>query len=251
MGIIKRTLEWIQKAIRKLFIMIGLTVLACMMISVLLVLTLRWINPIGTVLMVERKYESWQQGVPLNLQRQWVGWDNISNHLKVAVIAAEDQNFPVHHGFDWDAIENALAHNAKGGSLRGASTISQQVAKNIFLWSGRSWVRKGFEVWFTAWLELLWSKQRILEIYLNSVEWGNGIFGAEAAAQYYFKTSAKNLTKEQASLLAAVLPNPRKWNPAKPTPYIINRAAFIRQQMNNLGNERYLKKLDCQTSDCK
>lgn len=244
MGILSR----IKKGVKKLFKIIGLTALACMIISVLLVLSLRWINPIGSVLMVERKYESWQEGTSISLKRQWVSWDNISDYLKVAVIASEDQNFPTHHGFDWDAIEQALKHNAEGGNLRGASTISQQVAKNIFLWSGRSWARKGFEVWYTAWLELLWTKQRVLEIYLNTVEWGPGIFGAEAAAQHYFNTSAKNLTKEQASLLAAVLPNPLRWNPAKPTNYILNRAAFIRRQMDNLGNQSYLKRLDC--SDC-
>ena len=250
MGTIQHILQWFTKRLKKLFKIIGLTALACIIVSVLLVLSLRWINPIGSVLMIERKYENWQQNTSVTFKRQWVSWDNLSNYLKVAVIASEDQNFPFHHGFDWDAIQDALKHNAKGGNLRGASTISQQVAKNIFLWSGRSWMRKGFEVWFTAWLELLWSKQRVLEIYLNTVEWGNGIFGAEAAAQYYFNTSAKNLTKEQASLLAAVLPNPRKWNPAKPTAYILSRAAAIRQQMDNLGSDAYLKKLYCNT-DCK
>lgn len=220
-----------------------------MVISVLMVLSLRWINPIGTVLMVERKVESWQMKQPISLKREWVDWDDISDYLKLAVIASEDQNFPTHHGFDFDAIQQALQHNAKGGRLRGASTISQQVAKNIFLWSGRSWLRKGVEVWFTAWLEVLWGKERVLEIYLNSAEWGEGIFGAEAAAQYYFHVPAKNLTKEQASLLAAVLPNPRVWNPAKPTAYIRSRSMFIRKQMDNLGGVSFLKKLAC--SDCK
>lgn len=225
------------------------TLVSLMVISVLMVLCLRWVNPIGTVLMVERKVESWQSSQTIHIRRDWVDWNEISDYLKLAVIASEDQNFPSHHGFDFDAIQQALQHNAQGKSLRGASTISQQVAKNIFLWSGRSWLRKGLEVWFTLWLELLWSKERILEIYLNSAEWGNGIFGAEEAAQYYFNVPAKNLTKEQASLLAAVLPNPRGWNPSKPTAYIRSRATAIRQQMDNLGGVAFLKKLNCANCD--
>lgn len=242
-------LRKIRVFFRKCFKYLVFLLISLMVISVLMVLSLRWINPIGTVLMVERKVESWQVKQPISIKREWADWDDISDYLKLAVIASEDQNFPTHHGFDFDAIQQALQHNAKGGRLRGASTISQQVAKNIFLWSGRSWLRKGVEVWFTAWLEVLWSKERVLEIYLNSAEWGDGIFGAEAAARYYFHVPAKNLTKEQASLLAAVLPNPRNWNPAKPTAYIRSRAAFIRQQMDNLGGVGFLKKLEC--SDCK
>lgn len=240
-----KILQWIRKFFKKLFWFTIFSIIGILVISVLLVLSMRWINPIGTSLMVERKIESWQASDDLKFQREWKGWYEISDSLKLAVIASEDQNFPYHHGFDMDAIQQALKHNADGGNLRGASTISQQVSKNIFLWSGRSWFRKGVEVWFTAWIELLWSKERILEVYLNSAEWGDGIFGAEAAAQYYFNTTARKLTKEQASLLAAVLPNPRNWNPAKPTPYINSRGVFIRKQMDNLGGNAYLQKLKC------
>lgn len=249
MATFRSVLHRLRALIKRCFTYLIFTLIGLMVISVLMVLSLRWINPIGTVLMIERKVESWQMKQPISLKREWVDWDDISDYLKLAVIASEDQNFPTHHGFDFDAIQQALQHNAKGGSLRGASTISQQVAKNIFLWSGRSWLRKGVEVWFTAWLEVLWGKERVLEIYLNSAEWGEGIFGAEAAAQYYFHVPAKNLTKEQASLLAAVLPNPRNWNPAKPTAYIRSRSIFIRKQMDNLGGVSFLKTLAC--SDCK
>lgn len=247
---LKKTLQWIRKFFRKLLKYLIFSIIGVLVISILLVLSMRWVNPIGTALMVERKVESWRAGEPIDLQREWRGWYQISDSLKLAVIASEDQNFPYHHGFDMEAIQQALKHNAEGsGNLRGGSTISQQVAKNIFLWSGRSWLRKGIEVWFTAWIELLWSKERILEVYLNSVEWGNGIFGAEAAAQYYFKTSARQLTKQQASLLAAVLPNPRNWNPAKPTAYINSRGVFIQRQMDNLGGNTFLQTLKC-GNDC-
>ncbi|UYZ83955.1 monofunctional biosynthetic peptidoglycan transglycosylase [Entomomonas sp. E2T0] len=244
-----KILQWIRKFFKRLFWFTIFSIIGILVISVLLVLSMRWINPIGTSLMVERKIESWQAGDGLKFQREWKGWYEISDSLKLAVIASEDQNFPYHHGFDMEAIQQALKHNADGGNLRGASTISQQVSKNIFLWSGRSWFRKGVEVWFTAWIELLWSKERILEVYLNSAEWGDGIFGAEAAAQYYFNTTARKLTKEQASLLAAVLPNPRNWNPAKPTVYINSRGVFIRKQMDNLGGNAFLQKLRC-GNDC-
>ena len=149
--------------------------------SALLVLIFRWVPPPGTALMVERKIESWVDGQPIDLQRSWRPWDEISNELKVAVIAGEDQKFAEHWGFDFSAIRAAFAHNEQGGTLRGASTLSQQVSKNLFLWSGRSWLRKGLEAWFTALIEVLWPKQRILEVYLNSAEWDEGVFGAEAA----------------------------------------------------------------------
>lgn len=234
---------------RKLLKYIFFTLVIFLLLSVLLVFSMRWINPITSTLIIERKIESWQSGHPINILRQWEGGQQIADDLKLAVIASEDQNFPFHHGFDMEAIEKALKHNAEGGTLRGASTISQQVAKNIFLWSDRSWFRKGLEVWFTAWIEVLWSKERILEIYLNSVEWGNGIFGAEAAAQYYFHIHASELTKQQASLMAAVLPNPRVWTPSYPSIYIKKRSFWIQKQMSNLGGDAFLLKLKC-ARDC-
>ncbi|HYQ39146.1 MAG TPA: monofunctional biosynthetic peptidoglycan transglycosylase [Pseudomonas sp.] len=215
----------------------------CLLASVLLVLVLRWVPPPGSMLMVERKLESWFSGQPIDLQRDWRPWAELPDELKVAVIAAEDQKFAEHWGFDLDAIRAALAHNERGGSLRGASTLSQQVAKNLFLWSGRSWLRKGLEAWFTVLIETLWPKQRILEVYLNSAEWGDGVFGAEAAARHHFGRSAAQLNAQQASLLAAVLPNPREWSAARPGAYVQRRAAWIRRQMSQLGGSYYLERL--------
>lgn len=212
-------------------------------LSVLLVAVFRWVPPPITGLMIERKVESWASGEPIDLQRSWRPWQMLPDDLKMAVIAAEDQKFADHWGFDIAAIRAAFAHNERGGSLRGASTLSQQVAKNLFLWSGRSWIRKGLEVWFTGWIELLWPKQRILEVYLNSVEWGDGIFGAQAAAQHHFGIGASYLSTPQASQLAAVLPNPREWNAGRPGPHVRQRASWIRQQMRQLGGSHYLNQL--------
>lgn len=211
--------------------------------SALLVLVLRWVPPPGTALMVERKLESWVDGQPIDLQRTWRPWAELPDDLKMAVIAAEDQQFAHHWGFDVGAIRAALAHNERGGTLRGASTLSQQVAKNLFLWSGRSWLRKGFEAWFTTLIELFWPKQRILEVYLNSAEWGDGIFGAEAAARHHFGVGAPYLSARQASLLAAVLPNPRQWSAGRPSAYVNRRAGWIHRQMRQLGGSHYLEEL--------
>ena len=208
--------------------------------SVLLVLIFRFVPPPGTALMVERKIESWVEGKPIDLQRSWQPWGKISNDLKVAVIAGEDQKFAEHWGFDVQAIQAAIAHNELGGSVRGASTLSQQVSKNLFLWSGRSYLRKGLEAWFTGLIEILWSKQRILEVYLNSVEWDDGVFGAQAAAQHHFGVNASALSMQQASYLAAVLPNPRAWSASRPTSYVAGRASWIRRQMQQLGGDEYL-----------
>ncbi|WP_268798464.1 monofunctional biosynthetic peptidoglycan transglycosylase [Pseudomonas huanghezhanensis] len=212
--------------------------------SVVLVLILRWVPPPFTALMVERKVESWFNGQPIDLQRDWEPWDKISDDLKIAVIAGEDQKFAEHWGFDIDAIQAALAHNERGGSIRGASTLSQQVSKNLFLWSGRSYLRKGLEAWFTGLIEILWSKQRILEVYVNSVEWDDGVFGAQAAAQHHFNVNASQLSTQQASYLAAVLPNPREWSASRPSSYVSRRAGWIRQQMRQLGGDEYLTGLN-------
>lgn len=211
-----------------------------MLFSVFLILLMRWVNPWGSMLMVERKIANWN----INQQRIWKDWDQISDNIKIAVIAAEDQQFANHWGFDFKAINRALNYNKNNRKIRGASTITQQVAKNIFLWSSRNWIRKGVESWFTVWIELIWSKQRTLEIYLNSVEWGEGIFGIEAASRHYFGVSAKQLTKEQASLLAAILPNPRKWSPVNPNILTQKKAKWILGQMENLNTKKYLKKLN-------
>lgn len=208
-----------------------------------LVLMLRWVPPPFTALMIERKIESWGTGEAIDLERDWRPWAELPGNLKMSVIAAEDQKFAEHWGFDFAAIRAAIEHNEEGGSLRGASTLSQQVAKNLFLWSDRSWLRKGLEVWFTALIELFWPKQRILEVYLNSVEWGDGIFGAEAAARHHFDKGAADLSDRQASLLAAVLPNPREWSASRPSAYIERRARWIRQQVRQLGGTNYLAEM--------
>src|SRR5690606_7439684 len=205
---------------------------------------LRWVPPPGTALMIERKIESWQSGKPIDLQRTWLPWKQLPEDLKVAVIAAEDQKFAEHWGFDTAAIRAALQHNREGENLRGASTLTQQVAKNLFLWSGRSWLRKGLEAWFTGLIELFWSKERILEIYLNSAEWGPGVFGAQAAARYHFGIDASRLSRQQASQLAAVLPSPIKWSASRPSAYVASRAGWIRRQMSQLGGASYLMQLE-------
>lgn len=172
---------------------------------------------------------------PYETRHDWVPLEDISPRLQRAVIASEDQKFPDHYGLDIEAMQNALQHNQRSKRIRGGSTISQQLTKNIFLWSGRSYVRKGIEAWLTVLMETVWSKERILEVYLNSVEFGRGIYGAEAAAQHYFKKSAKKLSSREAALLAAALPSPRKRNPAKPSGYMNSRAAWIQAQMARLG----------------
>ncbi len=231
--------EMLRSLIRRLFKLLLLLAAG----SALLVLALRWVPPPFTAMMVERKIESWIGGEPIDLQRDWRPWKELPDALKMAVIAAEDQKFADHWGFDVAAIRAAFAHNERGGSLRGASTLSQQVAKNLFLWSDRSWLRKGLEVWFTGLIELFWPKQRILEVYLNSVEWGTGVFGAEAAARHHFDVGAPYLSTRQASQLAAVLPNPREWSAGRPSSYVQQRAAWIRRQMQQLGGSHYLARL--------
>jgi len=165
----------------------------------------------------------------------------LSPHLPIALVAAEDQQFPAHHGFDLDAIGRALDHNDDGGRVRGASTISQQVAKNLFLWQGRSWLRKGMEAWYTLWLETLWPKQRVLEVYANIAQFGDGVYGAEAAAQRYFGVASSALNSAQSARLAAVLPSPQRWHAARPGPYVLARQAWVERQVRQLGGPEYLR----------
>lgn len=232
------------KTLKNIARKMGLILAGLAIFSIVCVLALRWINPLTSSVIIERKISAIYTQTPLKIEREWRDYDHISDALKLAVIAAEDQNFPFHHGFDVNAILSAFKHNANSDSVRGASTISQQVAKNLFLWTGRSWLRKGLEVWFTIWIELLWSKQRILEVYLNIAEWGNGVFGAEAASHYYFHHSANTLTQHEASRLAAILPNPRNWDPVNADAFILEKSRWIQQQMVNLGETRYLNTLD-------
>jgi len=177
------------------------------------------------------------------IRYQWVNWEGISPNMRLAVVAAEDQSFPDHRGFDFESIREALVKQRKGGRLRGASTITQQVAKNLFLWKGRSYVRKGFEAYFTVLLELLWPKSRILEVYLNIAEFGDGIYGVHAAANTYLRKSPSALTRRDAALLAAVLPNPKRFRVGNPSSYVRGRQYWIQRQMELLGGVGYLKDL--------
>ena len=174
-------------------------------------------------------------GKDMKLHKDWVSLDEISNPMQLAVVCSEDQNFLKHHGFDYDAIDRAIDYNKTHKRVRGASTISQQTAKNVFLWPGRGWIRKGFEVYFTFLIETFWSKERIMEVYLNVIETGNGVYGAQASAKDFFKRDAKDISKEQAALIAAVLPNPRVMNAKFPGAYVRSRQSFIMNQMRLWG----------------
>jgi monofunctional biosynthetic peptidoglycan transglycosylase len=206
-----------------------------LMVTVLWVLVYRFVNPPITLLMVLRNIERTTDGKPGKMEKEWVDFEDISDNMKRAAVSAEDQLFLTHIGFDVKAIEKAFATNKKGKKIKGGSTISQQTAKNVFLWPGRSWIRKGFEAYFTLLIEMLWSKERILEVYLNVIEMGDGIYGAEAAAQAYFGKSCAKLSRSQAALITACFPNPRRWTPKKPTQYIKHRQYLILKNMKRLG----------------
>lgn len=196
-----------------------------------------------SAVMAERQISAWLHGdVGYVAHSDWVSMDEISPWMGLAVIAAEDQKFPQHWGFDVTAIEKALAHNERNESrIRGASTLSQQTAKNLFLWDGRSWVRKGLEAGLTLGMETVWSKKRILTVYLNIAEFGDGVFGVEAAAQRYFHKPASRLSQSEAALLAAVLPNPLRFKASAPSGYVRNRQAWIIRQMRQLGGESFMR----------
>ena len=201
--------------------------------TILSVAVLRFMPVWFTPLMFIRLAQQAGAGQELTLHHHWVPLDEISPSLPTAVMASEDARFLEHNGFDYKAIEHAAMRNMKHPEKRklGASTISQQTAKNVFLWPGRSWVRKGFEVYFTTLIEVMWSKQRIMEVYLNSIEMGDGIYGADAVAEQHFNTTAKELTRAQCALIAATLPNPRRYNSAKPSKYMLKRQKRILHEM--------------------
>ena len=215
---------------------------ALLIASLLVTLALRWIPLPTTAVMVERRVASWGNDRGYRKDYRWVPWKKISPAAALAVIAAEDQNFAAHHGFDLGSIQKALDAHERGRRLRGASTLSQQVAKNIFLWSGRNFVRKGLEAYFTVLIELTWSKRRILEVYLNIVELGDGIFGVEAAGRRFFQKPASSLSPEDAALLAAVLPNPMRLKANRPSAYVRERRDWIMQQMRQLGGAAFIKR---------
>ncbi|MGH8251870.1 MAG: monofunctional biosynthetic peptidoglycan transglycosylase [Steroidobacteraceae bacterium] len=202
--------------------------------SVAIVACLRWLPVPATSFMLRERYAADARNGVIRQHHDWVPWTAISRHAAVAVVAAEDQNFLLHDGFDFLAIEKAVTDARSGRRLRGASTISQQVAKNLFLWPGQSWLRKGLEAWFTLWIELLWAKQRILEVYLNSVEFGPGTWGIEAAARHFFRKSALELNRYDAALLAAVLPNPVRLHVDRPSPYVRARQQWVLGQMRRI-----------------
>lgn len=213
--------------------------------TILSVVALRWVPVWFTPLMFIRLAQQSSDDKPLTLHHHWVSLDKMAPSLPTAVMASEDANFLKHHGFDYKAIEQAAIRNMKHPekNRHGASTISQQTAKNVFLWPGRSWLRKGLEVYFTTLIELMWSKQRIMEVYLNSIEMGDGIYGADAVAEYHFGTTADKLTKAQCALIAVSLPNPRKMNSAQPSRYMLRRQQRILREM------RFVKPLPKEGND--
>lgn len=221
----------------RIFRWIGRLIAFCVLASVAVTLVYRVVDPPITPLMLIRPLEGLGDGKLVGMNRQWVSLDDISPALIRSVIAAEDGRFFTHNGVDWKAVEAARVRNerSKSGKLFGASTITMQCARNVFLWQGRNYVRKGLEVYFTYLTEFLWGKRRIMEVYLNSIEWGDGVYGAEAAAQKYFGVPASKLTPRQAALMAAVLPNPRVWSPAKPSSYISSRASSIQARASGVS----------------
>lgn len=224
-------MRWLFRVLAKLGLL-------CLALSLVPVLLFRWLPPPTSAVML---VQGWHDGaLPDYL---WRPLESLSPHLALAVVAAEDQNFPTHFGFDFAAIQDALAEYANGQRLRGASTLTQQVARNLVLWQGRSLLRKGLEAWFTGLIELLWPKRRILEVYLNIAELGPGTFGAEAASRRFFGRAAKELKPEQAALLAAVLPNPVRLRVDRPSTYVKQRKTWILRQMRQLGGTTYLDRI--------
>lgn len=204
--------------------------------TMLLVLSLRFIDPPYSAFMIGKKFMAhWENHAATQIKQHWINWEKLPKSFVLAVIAAEDQNFFVHWGFDLEAIQKAYQHNLSKKKIKGASTLSQQVAKNLFLWSGKSYFRKGLEAYFTILIELFWSKQRILEIYCNIAELGELTFGVEEASIYYFKKSSTTLTNEQAAMLAALLPNPLRYGPNRQGRYVQTRKNWIMNQMSALG----------------
>ncbi len=216
---------------KKFFKFILKLISVLLLFSIFMVLLYKWLPVPFTPLMAIRYFENPEE----EIRHTWVSREDISQHLQLGVIAGEDQNFVKHNGFDFEAIEKAIEDNQKGKRVRGASTISQQTAKNVFVWPGRNWFRKGLEVYFTFLIETFWSKERILEVYLNSIEMGKGIYGAEAAAKHWFNKSAANLSIYEAAAITAILPNPREYKANPASSYINERKNWIVRQMQNYG----------------
>ena len=223
----------------------GLALLAWLLLTATPVLLLRWLRPLTSAFMLEERLAAWQAGdAPYHTDFRWVSLEQISPHAAIAVIASEDQQFPFHAGFDFDSIREAVRASERGKRLRGASTISQQVAKNLFLWGGHSLARKGLEAWFTVLIETFWPKERILEMYLNVAQFGSGIYGVQAAAERFWHKPALRLSSSEAALLAAVLPNPLRLHAERPSRYVLLRRDWILGQMADLGGAAYLRALE-------
>ena len=229
-----RVERWVRRGL-------GWAVLGVLLVTVPPILGLRWIDPPTTAFMVRSSHEARSAGRDdYRIRYDWTDWRHIAPEAKLAVVAAEDQRFPEHSGFDLDAIADAVYEGQTGRRQRGASTISQQVAKNLLLWPGQSFVRKGLEAWLTLWIELLWPKQRILEVYLNVAQFGDGVFGIEAASAQFFAKRASALTARESAILAAVLPNPLRLRADQPSEYVESRADWILWHMRLLGGVAYL-----------
>lgn len=220
---------------RLIFRIVKLVFIVFVVSSIFFVLLFRFVNPPVTLLMIERGFERKSDGKDWKIDKTWKSFDEIADPMKRAAVAAEDQTFLENHGFDFNAIEKAIKKNEHSKKLIGGSTISQQTAKNVFLWPGRSITRKGFEAWFTLLMEMFWSKKRIMEVYLNVIEMGDGIYGAEAAAQAYFHKPASALTNQEAAAIASIFPSPLKWSATEPTRYLKHRQYLIMKNMRRLG----------------
>lgn len=221
----------------KIFRIIWKTCLLFVILSITSVVVYKWVLVPITPLMVIRCIEQKSEGKEIMMKHNWVSLQKISPQLQLAVVCSEDQNYLKHNGFDFGAIQKALKENERGKRVRGGSTITQQTAKNVFLWQGRSYLRKGLEAWFTLLIEFFWNKERIMEVYLNSIEMGNGIYGAEAASQFWFKKSASNLSKDEAAAIAAILPSPLNYKANPANNYIQKRKVWVKQQMNYWSNK--------------
>jgi monofunctional biosynthetic peptidoglycan transglycosylase len=225
--------------------LIALALLGWLLITATPVLLLRWLHPLTSAFMLEASIGAWRSGERnYRTDFEWVSLEQISPHAAIAVIASEDQQFPFHTGFDLDSIRQAVRDSERGKRLRGASTISQQVAKNLFLWNGFSFVRKGLEAYFTVLIETLWPKERILEMYLNVAQFGDGIYGVQAAARSFWHKPALRLSSADAALLAAVLPSPLRLHAERPSRYVLQRRDWILGQMRDLGGAAYLRALE-------
>lgn len=242
MGYIRRGYAKAKPTFQKAVKLSLWTGLACFILSLVWVISLRWLPVYITPLVILRTVEYGIQGKWVDIQKDWVSLDEISPNLQKAVIASEDPKFLTHNGFDFEAIVKALDANKKRKVPMGASTISQQTAKNVFLYPSRTYLRKGLEAYFTVLIETFWDKKRILEVYLNVIELGHGIYGAEAASRHFYGKSALKLSPDEAQLFAAILPNPRRWTPRRPTNFVLRRRNFIRRNLGLLGNS-YFKPL--------